>query len=187
MSSTLCLQGTGHELELQTCDAFCPGVQISGGADCSQAPYCAGWGCAWCGGNGWAEERASTVTCSSSHDDVKLCACTLPPAAAGGGGGGGGAMAEWRSESVRLTNANGRSFVLTLLPAQPAGSFTFDDVGTQRYSSLCAAAGLHTATTGDSSWGAAGSNCMARYGCITLPVEAGGGEVAEWVHAQTGK
>jgi hypothetical protein len=96
-------------------------------------------------------------------------------------------LREWRSESVGLTNANGRSFVLTLLPAQPAGSFTFGDVGTQRYSSLCAAAGLHTVTTGDSSWGAAGSNCMARYGCITLPVEAGGGEVAEWVHAQTGK
>jgi hypothetical protein len=49
--------------------ALCPGVPVYlGGADCSQALYCAGWGCAYCGGG-------ASVTCSSQPDDVKTCPC----------------------------------------------------------------------------------------------------------------
>jgi len=60
-----------HTEDDEACATFCPGAPLFlGGADCSQAPYCAGWGCAYCG---WGS--TPSVTCSDSHDDVKICPC----------------------------------------------------------------------------------------------------------------
>jgi cysteine-rich repeat protein len=58
-----------HQAIDAPCDVLCPGVEIFlGGADCSQAPYCAAWGCAYCA-------DGISTTCQSSHDDQKLCPC----------------------------------------------------------------------------------------------------------------
>ena len=76
-------------------------------------------------------------------------------------------------DSGDVLNANGNTFSLYLLPAQPPGTFAPDSQGvdgsdrhpSERYADLCAAEGLRPITTGDSRWypsmtACAQLNCM---------------------------
>ena len=57
-----------------------------------------------------------------------------------------GWVAIW--DSGTMTNHNGNTFVLFLLPAQPAGYFSYDSDSAQRYRTLCEATGVHTVGSG---------------------------------------
>ena len=62
---------------------------------------------------------------------------------------------------VEVLNANGRTFTLYQLDAQPAGYFTQDGpLNAQKYAALCGQAGLSTVTTGD-------ATCKRQSLCVT--------------------
>ena len=84
-------------------------------------------------------------------------------------------------DSGGTLNANGVTFTLFLLAAQPPGTFTNDAAGTQRYADLCGSVGLRTVVTGQ---GAYSSNC-ALYKCMPLP-DWGDDDASTNVHANTG-
>lgn len=98
----------------------------------------------------------------------------------------------WNSGA--LTNLNGRTFALVLLPAQPVGYFSHDESGEQRYAEICSAYGLRTVTTGhpDDHYHEIGyptyTDCS-EYNCMPLVDEAAGlgqhaiGYITDWIHA----
>ena len=100
----------------------------------------------------------------------------------------------WNSGTV--TNLNGKSFTLVRLdPAQPPGYFSSDVQGEQRYAALCAAAGLHTVTTGQPDdvhheYGYPTYTNCGQYGCIPLAddalSQANPSYAARWVHDTVG-
>ena len=111
-------------------------------------------------------------------------------------------------ESFPSVNADGKTFALFLLPAQPPGFFSYDAVGTQRYADLCGQAGLRTVTSGDPQYFPHSAGCSpasptfqtacaqpalpdSTVGlCATLncfPAAANmDHDVAAWVHGNTG-
>ena len=77
-------------------------------------------------------------------------------------------LQSWDSGAV--TNANGRTFTLYLLPPQPPNTFANSgvggsDAGARLYADVCAAAGLRTITTGESSYYPSQTSCNT-YGCV---------------------
>jgi len=100
----------------------------------------------------------------------------------------------WNSGTV--TNRNGKSFTLVRLdPAQPPGYFSSNVQGEQRYAALCAAAGLHTVTTGQPDdvhreYGYPTYTNCGQYGCIPLAddalSQANPSYAARWVHDTVG-
>ena len=98
-----------------------------------------------------------------------------------------GITIQQRWSSGGSTTTHGKPFGLYLLPAEPVNYFNHhrsdgnvDLTGAQHYADACAAAGMHTVTTGEG--GRAPDNC-ALYNCI--PLTHDGNSVAGWVGQTT--
>jgi hypothetical protein len=90
------------------------------------------------------------------------------------------------------TNGNGNTFVLFLLPVQPANTFSYDAIGAQNYADICEAAGLRPVTHGASertdgtgTWDIpdSGGSCVS-YNCMPMWVD--GNWAATAVRVATG-
>ena len=88
-------------------------------------------------------------------------------------------------DSGAVTNANGKSFSLYLLPPQPSNTFVeYEGEGVQVYVDLCEAAGLRTLTSGAGTWGPISTHCPG-YNCMPL-VSDDSSIPSVWVVAATG-
>eukprot|EP01052_Picozoa_sp_SAG31_P008375 SAG31_NODE_422_length_15859_cov_5.161865_3_plen_463_part_00 len=94
----------------------------------------------------------------------------------------------WSSGVV--TNANGKTFTLYLLPLQPASTFSNDAAGARVYADLCAVAGLRPVTTGASFYYPTHTDCDA-YNCMPIDKDNDdtsdtNDDTAPWVRSETG-
>jgi hypothetical protein len=83
-------------------------------------------------------------------------------------------------ESGAVTNANGRTFTLYLLPPEPPNHFSFDATGARRYADLCIEAGLRPVTGGAPQHFPSLTACSAM-NCMPLTSDYGN-EPVRWVH-----
>ena len=146
-----------------------PGLATDGHAVCNQGSTYAGSPGDTCGGTGQSGE-------SWGQTDLEVWRLAW--------------LNTWDSDAV--TNANGKTFTLYLLPLQPANKFSNDAAGAHVYADMCAAAGLRPITTGKSIYYPAQTDCDT-YGC--MPGGDSGDNVgnnvnidsaASWVYSVTG-
>ena len=87
--------------------------------------------------------------------------------------------------SPGTTNANGHTFDLFLMPAQAPDYFSNDIVGAQRYSDVCATAGLRSAIAGYSFNQACADRCQPP-GCVPTFGNPPTNDLGEYTYRQVG-
>jgi hypothetical protein len=144
----------------------------------------------WGDYDGW--NAALSPVCGLEHDGSSPPppVPTPPPPPAPGGGTALGSDPSTFWDSGNVVNANGNTFSLYLLPAQPPGTFGDLSAQPQRYVDLCAAAGLRPVVSGDPLfWDGQPSPapCVITYECMPMvPTANTGGRTVTFIRDSVG-